>query len=171
MQGDQVQSLVGEPRPHMPQLSLSAAAREAHSMKIQHSQDRWKEKNLKKILSSIFKKVLYMFLWSWTQTSYILFIHIYYLYSNFIYIYICIASLMAQWQRICLPMQEIRIWSQGGKNSLEEKNDTPVFLPGISHRWRSLADYNHGVTKELDMTKRLNNTTYIYINTYMYIYI
>ena len=101
MQGDQVQSLVGEPRPHMPQLSLSAAAREAHSMKIQHSQDRWKEKNLKKILSSIFKKVLYMFLWSWTQTSYILFIHIYYLYSNFIYIYALLPSWLSGKEFAC----------------------------------------------------------------------
>ena len=41
---------------------------------------------------------------------------------------------------------------------------TPVFFPGKSHRRRSVTDYNHGVTKELDSTKWLNHTTYIYIN-------
>ena len=33
-------------------------------------------------------------------------------------------SFMAQWQRICLPMQEILVQSQGGKDSLEEKMAT-----------------------------------------------
>ena len=34
---------------------------------------------------------------------------------------------------------------------------TPVFLPGKSHRQRSLAGTVHGVTKELDRTSWLNN--------------
>ena len=34
------------------------------------------------------------------------------------------ASFMAQWQRICLPMQEIPAQSQGGKDTLEEKMAT-----------------------------------------------
>ena len=33
---------------------------------------------------------------------------------------------------------------------------TPVFLPGKSHRWRSLADYSQWVCKESDMTEQLH---------------
>ena len=39
---------------------------------------------------------------------------------------------------------------------------TPVFLPGKSHRQRSLAGYSPWDCKELDMTERLTYNTYIY---------
>ena len=41
---------------------------------------------------------------------------------------------------------------------------TPVFLPGKSHRQRSLAGYSPWDCKELDMTERLTYNTYIYIH-------
>ena len=39
---------------------------------------------------------------------------------------------------------------------------TPVFLPGKSHGWRSLAGYSPRGHKELDMTEPLH-FTYVYI--------
>ena len=44
-----------------------------------------------------------------------------------------------------------------GKISWRRKwQPTPVFLPGESHRWRSLAGYSPWGHKELDMTEQLN---------------
>ena len=40
-----------------------------------------------------------------------------------------LASLVAQWQRICLPMQEIRVRTLGQKDSLEKKMATPSSIP------------------------------------------
>ena len=44
------------------------------------------------------------------------------------------ASQVAQWQRICLPMQETQVRSLSWKDPLEKEMATiPVFLPGKSH--------------------------------------
>ena len=40
-----------------------------------------------------------------------------------------LASLVAQWQRICLPMQEIRVRTLGQKDSLEKKMATHSSIP------------------------------------------
>ena len=48
-----------------------------------------------------------------------------------------------QWQRVCLPMQEFQVQSLGQEFPLEEEMaTTPVFLPGESHRQRSLVGYS-----------------------------
>ena len=45
------------------------------------------------------------------------------------------AARVAQRQRICLPVQEMWVWSLGQEDSLEKEwQPTPVFLPG-SHPW------------------------------------
>ena len=52
-------------------------------------------------------------------------------------------SLVAQQQRICLPVQEMRIQSLGQEDALErEWQPTPVFLPGESYGQGSLACYS-----------------------------
>ena len=53
-------------------------------------------------------------------------------------------------------MQETQIWSHGWEDPLE-KEPAPVFFPGKSLGQRSLWTTIHGVTKELDMIKQLNN--------------
>ena len=51
-------------------------------------------------------------------------------------------------------MQEIRVWSLGQEDPLEEEmQPTPVFLPGESHGQRSLVGYSPWDHKELDMTE------------------
>ena len=51
-------------------------------------------------------------------------------------------------------MQEIRVWSLGQEDPLEEEmQPTPVFLPGESHGQRSLVGYSPLDHKELDMTE------------------
>ena len=52
------------------------------------------------------------------------------------------ASQVAQWLRICLPMQEMQVQSLGQEDPQEKEwQCTPVFLPGKSHGQRSLAGY------------------------------
>ena len=65
-----------------------------------------------------------------------------------------LASLVAQWQRICLLMQKMQqVGSLSWEDPLEEDMaTTPVFLPGESHGQRSLAGYSPWGLKELDMT-------------------
>ena len=62
-----------------------------------------------------------------------------------------------QWQRICMPVQEIQetwVWSLGREGPLEEgMTPTAVLLPGESHGQRSLAGYSPWGHKELDMTE------------------
>ena len=49
------------------------------------------------------------------------------------------ASLVAQWQRIHLPIQETQVWSL---DTLDACQPTPVFLPGKSQEQRHLAGYS-----------------------------
>ena len=58
--------------------------------------------------------------------------------------------------RIHLPMQKPQIQSLGREDPLEKEwQPTPVFLPGKSHRQRSLVDYPWSCKRE--RTQRLNN--------------
>ena len=62
------------------------------------------------------------------------------------------ASLLAQGQRTHLPKQETWVPSWVGKLPWRRaQQPTPVFLPGDSHRQKSLAGYSQ-VTKEADTT-------------------
>ena len=71
------------------------------------------------------------------------------------------ASLVAQWGRICLPMQETqgrslcRARGEGAIPWRRKWQPTPVFLPGKSHRQSSLESYSPWGRKELDLTERL----------------
>ena len=62
-------------------------------------------------------------------------------------------------------MQETQVQSLGQEYPLEKEvassRITPGFLPGKSHGQRSLAVCNPWGHKELDMTYRLNNNSYI----------
>ena len=64
-----------------------------------------------------------------------------------------LASLVAQWYRIQLPMQETqgtRVRSLGGEEALEWAwQSTPGFLPGEPHGQRRLEGYSPWVTKTL----------------------
>ena len=64
------------------------------------------------------------------------------------------ASLVVQQQRICQPMQEMRIQSLGPEDPLEEGMAThSSILAGESHEQRSLVGNNSSWgRKELDMT-------------------
>ena len=63
------------------------------------------------------------------------------------------ASLVAQWRRICLPIQEPGVRSLAWEDPLEkEKQPTPVFLPRESCRQRSLAGDSPRGHKELNTT-------------------
>ena len=71
---------------------------------------------------------------------------------------------MAQWQRICLPMQETQVRSLGQEDSPWRKKGqpSPVFLPGKSHGQRSLAGYSPWGHKKLRhnlTTKQQQKTT------------
>ena len=55
---------------------------------------------------------------------------------------------MAQWERICLPLQEMRVQSLGQEDSLE-KQPTPVLLSGKSHEHQNLAGYSPGGRKKV----------------------
>ena len=60
-------------------------------------------------------------------------------------------SLVAQTVRRLPTMRETRVWSLGPEDPLEKEMAThPVFLPGKSHGWRSLAGYSPWGWKELD---------------------
>ena len=70
------------------------------------------------------------------------------------------ASVVAQWKRICLPMQEMSVWSLGWEDPRRRKwQPPPVLLPGESHGQRRATVL--GVAKESDMTEGLNNNTYV----------
>ena len=79
--------------------------------------------------------------------------------------------LVAQWLRLCVPVahsvgsipslgrSHMPLWSRkGGRKNIWRRKwqPTPVFLPGESHRQRSLAGYSPRGCKESDMTKRLH---------------
>ena len=52
-------------------------------------------------------------------------------------------SQVAQWSRIHMPMQEMRVWSLGQEDPLKRKwQSTLVFLPGKPHGQRSLVNYS-----------------------------
>ena len=64
------------------------------------------------------------------------------------------ASLVTQWQRIRLPMQEMRDRSLGWENLLEKEMVTLLQHsclgnPMDREAWRAIV---HGITKESDMT-------------------
>ena len=62
-------------------------------------------------------------------------------------------SLVAQWWRICLPIQELGVRSLAWEDPLEkEEQPTPVFLPGESCRQRNLAGNSPRGHKELNTT-------------------
>ena len=69
----------------------------------------------------------------------------------------CTRTLVVQTVR-CLPaVRETWVQSLGWEDSLEkERQPTPVFLPGKSHRWRSLTGYNPKGHKDLDRTEWLH---------------
>jgi len=72
---------------------------------------------------------------------------------------------VAQWQRICLPVQEIQeTWVQsfGQKDPKRQKwQPTPVFLPGKLHGQRSLVGYRPWGCKELDTTEHANSLSHM----------
>ena len=52
-------------------------------------------------------------------------------------------------------MQETQVWSLREEDPLEEETEsTPVFVPGESHGWRSLAGYTPWGRKELGMSDK-----------------
>ena len=62
------------------------------------------------------------------------------------------ASMVAQWQIICLPIR-CRFDPWGGKIPWKGKwQPTPVFLPGKSHEQRSLVDYHKRAVHDLVTT-------------------
>ena len=69
-------------------------------------------------------------------------------------------ALMAQWLRIrlqCRSLRRHRFNPWVGKMPWRRRwQPTPAFLPGESHRLRSLAGYSLWVRKELDMTEQLS---------------
>ena len=68
------------------------------------------------------------------------------------------ASLVAQWYRIHLPMQETQVQCVGQEDpQRREWQPTPVFLPGKSHEQGTWWATVHGVSKKSDTTQRLNN--------------
>ena len=58
------------------------------------------------------------------------------------------ASLVSQWQRIHLPMQEMWVPSLSREDPLGKGQPTPVFLPGKSHGQRSPAGCSSWGCKE-----------------------
>ena len=87
------------------------------------------------------------------------------------YVYIQL-SLMAQWWRICLPLQEMRVWSLGRCGKIPWRRawqPTPVFLPGESHGQRSLAGYTPWVHKESDTTEATEHK-HIHLSIYIHIF-
>ena len=78
----------------------------------------------------------------------------------YIYIYIW-ASLVAQMVKNLPLMQETQVDSWVRKIPWRKKwQSTPVFLPGESHRHRSLAGYSSWGHKELDMTELLKSNKF-----------
>ena len=67
------------------------------------------------------------------------------------------ASLVAQRVKNLPAVQETQFRSLGWEDPQRRKwQPTPVFLPGKSHGWRSLAGYSPWNCKELDMTEWLH---------------
>ena len=63
-------------------------------------------------------------------------------------------SQMAQWYRICLPMQKMQVQSRVGKIPWKRRwQPTPVFLPGELHGPRSLAGFSPWGCKGSDMSE------------------
>ena len=72
--------------------------------------------------------------------------HFFYFFVLFIYLFV----------RICLQCRRPRFFPWVGKIPWRRKwQSTPVFLPGKSHRQRSLVGYTPWSHKESDMTERL----------------
>ena len=66
-------------------------------------------------------------------------------------------SLVAQMAKKLPAVSETGVQSLGWEDPLEKKwQPTPVFLPGKSHGWRSLAGYSPWGCKESDTTEQLN---------------
>ena len=67
----------------------------------------------------------------------------------------------------CRRWKRMWVWSLGWEDSLEEGiATTPVFLPGESHRQRSLVSSIHGVTKSRTQLKQLSlPTQWLYISS------
>ena len=75
------------------------------------------------------------------------------------------ASLMAQWWRTCLPMQETWVQSLGREDPLEKETATHSSIPAWKIPWTEepgRPQSVHGVTKESEITWRLNDN-YIYM--------
>ena len=61
-------------------------------------------------------------------------------------------------------MREILVQSLGWGDPLEkEMATTPVLLPGISHRQRSMVAYSPWGLKELDTTEQLHFTSLLFV--------
>ena len=72
------------------------------------------------------------------------------------------ASSVTQMVKNTPAMQETQVQSLGQKDSLEKGMATsPVFLPGESHRQRSLVGYSPWGHKERDTTEQLTQTFFI----------
>ena len=84
---------------------------------------------------------------------------------NILYIF---TSQVAQWQRICLLMQETQetqVQSLGWEDPWrKEWQPTPLFLPGISHGQRSLVGYGLWGHKEVDT---IEHTCILCVFTYL----
>ena len=68
------------------------------------------------------------------------------------------ASLVAQWPRICLPMQ-MWVWTLGQEDPLKEEMATHSSILGESHEQRSLMGYSPWGCTELDMTEHTHTCT------------
>ena len=67
------------------------------------------------------------------------------------------ASLVVQLVKSLPAMWETWVWSLSWENPWRRKwQPTPLFLPGKSHGWRSLAGYSPWGSKESDTTERLH---------------
>ena len=69
---------------------------------------------------------------------------------------------MAHWERICLPVREMRIPSLGWEDPPGEGNGstTPVVSSGKRHGQRSLAGYSPWGHKELNTTEQVSTRTH-----------
>ena len=77
------------------------------------------------------------------------------------------ASQVAEWQRICLSVQETWVESLIWEDPLEkETQPTIVRFPGKSHEQRSLAGYNSWSHKELDTTEQVSRHTHTNTHTH-----
>ena len=98
----------------------------------------------------------YIYIYIYVYT-YILCIYIYthtiYMYIHVIYVYVW-TSLVAQWYRIHLPMQETHVHSlDGDKPWRTTWQSTAVLLPKKSYGQRSLVDYSPWGHRELLKTE------------------